>query len=235
MSSSVTFVCRAFCVVMGTLTVHPHSVCLLSPHPIFTHLIKIVSSNIHLGAGHITRVTEKVSQIPKFSVLQWYSFWPWVYLPDHDISIFPKCWYIVLMRRGGCFSSQKSTHNNLHLCWLLGAFLVKVDQSSGVASLMSSEQAWSVALPTSTWFSFKSGSKLSDKNGTWKKLAGLLCWFVLLWWYFTSGKVKTFDKAPLRKIIPCDWKMVFLGGAWRPTTCDDINENESLNHARVEG
>ena len=28
--------------------------------------------------------------------------------------------------------------------------------------------------------------------------------------------------------------MVFLGGARGPTTCDDINENESLNHATVD-
>ena len=31
----------------------PHHVWLLCPHPIFIHLIKIVSSNIHLGGGNI--------------------------------------------------------------------------------------------------------------------------------------------------------------------------------------
>ena len=72
MSSLVTFVCRAFCVVMGALTVHPHNVWLLYPHPIFIHLIKIVS-NIHLGGGNMAQVTQKApkTKIHKFSVLLW--------------------------------------------------------------------------------------------------------------------------------------------------------------------
>ena len=28
--------------------------------------------------------------------------------------------------------------------------------------------------------------------------------------------------------------MTFLGRAWRPTTCDDIYENEGFNHERAE-
>ena len=31
-------------------------------------------------------------------------------------------------------------------------------------------------------------------------------------------------------MVPCDWKIIFLRGALRPTTCDDIYENEGFNH-----